>query len=63
MKIDYIRKITGNNGNVKYNVYYKSGRKFSYTHNDNLPDSVLDMLLNGNCNTVYTSTGKIETFC
>lgn len=62
-KINHITKHTNRaSQKVTYQVYYQTGRRATYTHRDNLPMSVIDMLLNGECETIYTETGKIERF-
>ena len=54
---------TRNNGDYFFVVYYDSGRIYRYTMHDNIPMSVVNVLLNGNYReTVYTDTGKVERF-
>lgn len=59
--IDHISKHTKGN-RVDYTVYYKNGRRFRYRENDSLPMTVVELLINGECKTVYTETGKSEYF-
>lgn len=51
-------------GSLKYNyqVYYTSGRRVTYSSSQNLPMSVVEILLNGSCETRYTPEAKIEYF-
>ena len=49
------------NGKVHYKVYYVSGRKRE-AFESTLTGAMIDVILNGRCETVYTETGKIEYF-
>ena len=59
--INHITKLTTKNGKVHYKVYYVSGRKRA-AFESTLTDAMIDVILNGRCETVYTETGKIEYF-
>jgi len=62
-KINHITKLTNKaTKNVTFQVYYEGGKRWTYTHEDNLPMTVVNFLLNQECETVYTETGKIERF-
>lgn len=60
--INHITKFTTNAGKYHYQVFYNNGRKFTYMENDNLPNTVLNLILNGTCETKYTAFGKVETY-
>ena len=59
--IHHIVRFTNKN-RVLTRVYYTNGRKYEYTEKDNLPMTVLKILLDGTCETQYTETGKVERF-
>lgn len=59
--IDHITKLTAKNGKVHYKAYYKSGRKRA-AFESTLTNEMIDVILNGRCETTYTDTGKIERF-
>lgn len=60
--IDHITKLTASrDGKVHYKVYYKSGRKRA-AFESTLTDEMIETILNGRCETIYTDTGKIEIF-
>ena len=61
--IDHINKFTSKgSGNYHFQVYYTSREVRCYTENENLPLTVVEVLVNGECQTTYTETGKIEVF-
>lgn len=70
--IDHIRKIVWRQQNGKsgycYHVYYtgngyrKRGRHRVFIASDNLPMTVVRFLLDSNCETTYTETGKFEDY-
>ena len=55
--IEHISKIT-TNGKSHYNVYYISGYKRKYADKENLPDGVLNVLLNGNYFSKYITSAN-----
>jgi hypothetical protein len=59
--IHHIVRFTNKN-RVLTQVHYTNGRKYEYTEKDNLPMTVLKILLDGTCETQYTETGKVERF-
>jgi len=59
--IHHIVRFTNKN-RVLTQVHYTNGRKYEYTEKDNLPMTVLKILLDGICETQYTETGKVERF-
>ena len=66
LKIDHITKITDRN-KIIYHIYYKNRNRRiatmrTYAEKDNLPMTVVNMLLYGTCKEQYTDTGKIEYF-
>lgn len=62
-KIKSITKLTNkSSGKVRYQVIYESQRHYDYTGKDNLPMPVVEILLNGECETHYYETGKVEYF-
>lgn len=76
--IDHITKIiwTQPDGKMGYcfHVYYigkmerngkwrQKGRHYTYSFNDNLPNSVVDFILNASsCETIYTEKNRIEHY-
>ncbi len=57
--IDHITELESRNYyNLK--VYYKNGRVFEYKKNDSLPNTVLNLYLNGTAETNYLN-GTAET--
>lgn len=57
----HIVKITTKN-KVTYK-YFKGTKMYEFTDKDNLPKTMLEILLNGECyETKYTEFGKIERF-
>jgi hypothetical protein len=54
--IEHIAKYSRQN-KITYIVYYKSGYRRKYKTNDNLPDSVLNVLLNGQYFSKYITAG------
>lgn len=60
--IKFITMIKGNN-KVKYNVYYKGGRKRHFTEKDTLSNSIVTFLVNSeNSETRITTTGTVTIF-
>ena len=56
--IDHITEFE-NRKRTESQVHYKIGRVRRFEKNDNLPNTVLNLYLNGNAETKYTETGKI----
>lgn len=57
-----VRRITSGN-RVSIHVWYESGRERSFTEKDNLPITVVSVLLDGECfREVYRGGCKIEDF-
>lgn len=60
--INHIVRFTKRNG-VETQVFYNNGKVRRFRENDNMPNTVVKILLDGECyETTYTETGKIERF-
>jgi hypothetical protein len=61
MDMTHITKIS--TGNKVTYQYYKGDRVYRFTEKDNLPMTMVEILVNGECyETRYTETGKLEMF-
>lgn len=56
-----VKFTSGKDGSYHYTVYYNRTTR-DYTMHMNLPVTVVLFLLEAECETIYTETGKIERF-
>ena len=47
---------------VEYRVRHDNGREYRYSMNEDLPSTVVDIMLNGICKTVYVSDGNKKEY-